>query len=169
MPVELQVRVRRDEHALGHALHERANALVGSLRRDDLLVASRGAVAEADAPETVDLDRRLLDERREPGAGLRGVLPEEPGLPPGRLVALCEERALGVSADEDHRHRQAVDESERRLGLRPPGQVTAEDDEVGADPLELGQHRLERDGVPVDVGEDGNSIGVHGLRLLTDG
>jgi hypothetical protein len=72
-------------------------------------------------------------------------------------------------ADEDRRHRQPVDARERRLGLRPPGQITADDGEVGADLLELGQHRLERDGVPVDVGEDGNSIGVHGLRLLTDG
>jgi hypothetical protein len=155
------MRVRRDEHALDHALHERADALIGRLRGDDLLVASRGAVAEANWTEPGDVDRGLLDERREPCAALRRVLLEEPGLPVGRLVTIREERAFGVSPDEDRRHRQAVDESERRLGLRPPGQVTAEDDEVGGDLLELGQDRLERDGVPMDVGEDGNSIGVH--------
>ena len=48
--------------------HEGANALLRRLRRHHLLVAPRRAVAEANPPEPGDLDRGLLDERREMGA-----------------------------------------------------------------------------------------------------
>ena len=146
--------MRRDEHALADALHEGANALPRASPGVTTSSSLRGEPwQKRTGPRPVTSTDGLLDEGREPGAGLRRVLLEQPGLPLGRLVALVEERPVGVAADEDRRHREAADERERLLGLRPPGQVAAEHDEVRSERYELRQDRLERDGVRVDVGE----------------
>ena len=83
----------------------------------------------------------------------------EPALALGRLVVGLEQGALGVAAHVERREREAVEERQRLARKRPPGQVAAEDDEIGVLVLELGEDGLERNRVPVDVREHRDTPG----------
>src|SRR5262245_48721555 len=74
LTVELDMHVRRHDHALVDAGAELPNALLGGLRRDAFLVAARRAVAEAHGAEPVDLDDDVLLEAAEKLAHLVRVV-----------------------------------------------------------------------------------------------
>lgn len=116
-------------------------------------------MAEVDGSETVDVDGQALGEAREERERLLGVVLKKPALPASRVGARFEQRALCVSAHEESSDRKAVDEGDGLLGQGPPGQISAENREIGRELMQLGQDRLERDCVAMDVGEDGDTAG----------
>jgi hypothetical protein len=69
-------------------------------------------------------------------------------------LVLLEQRALHVPAHIEGV--EVADELVRLRRKRPPREIAAENDQVGALGLDLGQHGLERGCVPVDVRERGD-------------
>ena len=117
-----------------------ADALLGRLGRDALLVAARRAVAEAHRSEPVDLDDDVLLERAEELPHRVRVVRLHPLLALG-LGDAFEHGPVRVPAHEPRV--QAARQLVRLLGQRPPGQVAAGDDQVGVLALDLLEHGRE--------------------------
>ena len=170
-PVVLHVDVRRDDDPLVAAGHELAHALGRRSLGHALLVRARRAVAEARRPETVDVDGDGLleagEERQVVRAVLRRVI-HGPRVGCSSTVTQLDECALRVAANEACRNVERAHERERLLRERAPGEVAAEDDEVGRLPLDLLEHGGERRRVPVDVRERGDAHAQPVVRPETE-
>src|SRR5262245_20249752 len=155
------VRMRGHDRALLDAVEKLAYPLDRGRLRDQLLVAPRRPVAERRRAETLDLDADVLAERRDEVARRVVVALGHEALALARVIRNApeepQELALGVAAYEERTLAERQQQRDRLLGQRPPGEVAAEDDEVGLRSPDLVQNRLERRSVAVDVGQDGDA------------
>jgi hypothetical protein len=124
---------------------------------DALLVAAWRSVAEERRAEAGDLDGDGRLRQLEVAGQLQTVVLL---VLPARDLRVDElpldELALRVAA---HAQQLLAPGLQQRHGFeweRAPGQVAARDDQIGLLTLHLGEHRLERNGVAVDVCERGD-------------
>ena len=119
----------------------------GVSRGHDLLVAPRRRVAEEDAAEPVDVERARTRERPSPSTSAWAARRA------ARAARL--ELTVGVAEHEDARSPSSRAASSARAA-RAGDHVAAEDDPVRPRAAHLGEHRLERRQVAVDVVERGD-------------
>ena len=150
--------------ALGHL----ADSDRRRLGRHELDVAARRAVAEADWAELADLDDDVLLEGGEEGQVVFAVALEQPASPRRCFRRRVEQAPFCVPTHEARGKLEARNERERLGGQRPPGQVTAEDDELGGFGANLREDSLQRDGVGVDVGEHRDAVDARARGHATD-
>ena len=156
---ELHVRVSADNRRLAGIAEHLLDDLVGVVLREDLLVASRRRMAEADRPEPIDVERDGEWEALE----VVGLLVGEPRRDPVRQAVRLgvhaptdlERNPVGVSLDCVYVG-QLADERERFARHRPGDDVTADYDRVGTFALDLLEHCFERGDVAVDVVQGGD-------------
>ena len=117
------------------------------------LVVGRQRVAAANGAEILDIDR----ERQRPFAdGGQALGPQPVAHPAVPLGGILERQPVGVAAQEA---RGLVDRGDAVVGLggeRAGDDVTEDDDAVSGGEPRVGEHRLERVEVPVDVGDRGD-------------
>jgi hypothetical protein len=165
-PVELEVGVGGDEDRLLDVRHQLVEP---SLRRgggDQLFVAARGAVAEADRSQSVDFDHRLSDEAGEERPRRSRVLRDHPGLSGSQRLAAPDSlpsRALrqqpfSVSADEDRGHGDGFQQCTCPLRLGPPSEIASEHDQVEAFSCRLRQYGGQSCRIAVNVGKYGDPL-----------
>ena len=152
--------VRRGEHVEPNPVEERFHPRLGRPWRDDLLVASRRAVAAEDVAHTLHLDGHGARESSDLRQALRRVPFEHPAPDLASLVVprsrQAEKRRLRVPADEDGIP-DVVRERQRLLRLRAPGEVAVHDDELRWVAPQLVDHGRQRRGVPVHVRDHGKA------------
>jgi hypothetical protein len=70
----------------------------------------------------------------------------------------CHQFPVGISTDQEHALTQRAEPVQHRDRLRPGGEITGHDDEVGGGDVRFGEHRVERGQHPVEIREDGDAV-----------
>jgi hypothetical protein len=110
-------------------------------------------VTEQHAAEPFDVlahgERPIFDQGRALGS-------EPLQAPVAILRPTGDDLAIGVPADEPHAVAEASEQVQTFGGIWPCDQVAADQDDVGASGLDVGEHSFERGEVSVDVVESGD-------------